>query len=42
MDSPLLGRLILWKTVSVEDNAVAVRVKIDAAPKLRVLGYLDT
>jgi hypothetical protein len=41
MDSPLLEHLILWKTVSVEDNAVAVRVKIDAAPKLRVLGYLD-
>jgi hypothetical protein len=41
VDSPLLERLILWKTVSVEDNAVAVRVNIDAASKLRVLGYLD-
>ncbi|CAM0950990.1 unnamed protein product [Alopecurus aequalis] len=41
MDSPLLERLILWKTVSGEDNAVAVKVKIDGAPKLRVLGYLD-
>uniref|UniRef100_A0ACD5YWG5 Uncharacterized protein n=1 Tax=Avena sativa TaxID=4498 RepID=A0ACD5YWG5_AVESA len=42
MDSPLVERLILWKTLSDEDNAVAVRVKIDGATKLRVLGYLDT
>jgi hypothetical protein len=41
VDSPLLERLILWKTVSVEDNAVAVRVNIDASSKLQVLGYLD-
>jgi hypothetical protein len=43
MDSPLLERLILWKTLhDGDDNAVvAMRVKIDGATKLRLLGYLD-
>ncbi|CAM0879857.1 unnamed protein product [Alopecurus aequalis] len=41
VDSPLLERLILWRTSVGEDDAVAVRVKIDRAPKLRVLGYLE-
>lgn len=41
MDSPLLERLILWKTTDGEDDPVAVRVNIADAPKLRVLGYLE-
>ena len=41
VDSPLLERLILWRTSVGEDDTVAVRVKISRAPKLRVLGYLE-
>ncbi|KAM0904329.1 hypothetical protein ACQ4PT_018050 [Festuca glaucescens] len=41
MDSPLLERLILWKTLPDGDNVVAMRVNIDGATKLRLLGYLD-
>ncbi|KAK1620931.1 hypothetical protein QYE76_026448 [Lolium multiflorum] len=41
MNSPLLERLILWKTLHDGDNVVAMRVKIHGATKLRLLGYLD-
>ncbi|XP_020154617.1 F-box/FBD/LRR-repeat protein At3g14710 [Aegilops tauschii subsp. strangulata] len=41
LNSPLLERLVMWKLVVSEDDSVAVTVKIAAAPKLRVLGYLE-